>query len=133
LMPQAQTGVDAVARAARESKLMLSAVVVSDSLAADAMRAGTGATRQVGGRLFVLRDSTWTDLAHGDSLRVVRVAAFSDAYFALLRALPELAKPAALQPAVLVAGRRVSIKIESGGTTAWRDGELAALVRDFRP
>jgi len=132
LTPQAQTGVGAVARAARESKMMLSAVVVSDSLAADAMRAGTGATRQVGGRLFVLRDSTWTDLAHGDSLRVVRVAAFSDAYFALLRALPELAKPAALQPAVLVAGRRVSIEIEPGGTTAWRDGELAALVRDFR-
>jgi len=31
-----------------------------------------------------------------------------------------------------VAGRRVSIKIEAGGKTAWRDGELPALVRDFR-
>ena len=36
-------------------------------------------------------------------------------------------------PAVLVAGRRVSIKIEGSGKTTWTDGELAALVRDFRP
>src|SRR5206468_3918331 len=80
----------------------------------------------------VWRDSTWTDIAHGDSLRVVEVAAFSDAYFALLRALPELVKPASLEPAVLVAGRRVSIKIEPGGKTDWAPGELAKLVKDFR-
>src|SRR5207244_593795 len=35
--------------------------------------------------------------------------------------------------AVLVAGRRVSIKIEGSGKTTWTDGELTALVRDFRP
>ena len=33
---------------------------------------------------------------------------------------------------VLVAGRRVSIKIAAGGKEAWRAGELEALVRDFR-
>lgn len=60
------------------------------------------------------------------------VEPFSEAYFALLRALPELVKPAGLKPAVLVAGRRVSIKIQTGGTATWRDGELALLVRDFR-
>ena len=78
------------------------------------------------------RDSTWMDVAHGDSLRVVEVAAFSDAYFALLRALPELTKPATLEPAVLVAGRRVSIKIGAGGRTDWAPGEMAEVVRDFR-
>ncbi len=95
-------------------------------------QAGVGAVQQSRGRLFVWRDSAWTDIAHGDSLRVVRVAAFSDAYFALLRALPELAQPAALEPAVLVAGRRVSIKIEDGGRTDWASGELPKLVSDFR-
>ena len=65
-------------------------------------------------------------------MRVVEVAAFSDAYFALLRAIPELMKPATLQPAVLVAGRRVSIKIEAGGKTDWAPGELARLVKEFR-
>ena len=79
------------------------------------------------------RDSVWTDIAHSDSLRVVNVAAYSDAYFALLRALPELVRAATLEPAVLVAGRRVSIKIEGSGKTTWTDGELTALVRDFRP
>jgi len=80
----------------------------------------------------VWRDSVWTDIAHGDSLRVVRVGAFSEAYFELLRALPELVQPATLEPAVLVAGRRVSIKIEAGGKTTWTDGELERLVREFR-
>ncbi len=79
------------------------------------------------------RDSVWTDIAHADSLHVVNVAAFSDAYFALLRALPDLVQTATLEPAVLVAGRRASIKIGAGGKTTWTDGELAALVRDFRP
>jgi hypothetical protein len=82
--------------------------------------------------VFVWRDSVWTDIAHGDSLPVVRVAVFSDAYFALLRALPELRQPATLEPAVLLAGRRVSIEILAGGKTTWAAGELAALVRDFR-
>src|SRR5213078_5113827 len=89
-------------------------------------------TQRVGGRIFVWRDSTWIDIAHGDSLRVVAVAAFSDAYFALLRALPEVVKFAKLEPAVLVAGRRVSIKIGAGGHTDWTPDELAKLVKEFR-
>ncbi|HEY6210397.1 MAG TPA: hypothetical protein VIW28_15155, partial [Gemmatimonadales bacterium] len=66
------------------------------------------------------------------SLQVVTVAPFSDAYFALLRALPELLKPATLEPAVLVAGRRVSIKIGAGGRESWAGDELERLVREFR-
>src|SRR5439155_16786073 len=95
-------------------------------------RAAAGATRHIGGRLFVLRHDTWTDIAHGDSLQVVTVAPFSDAYFALLRALPELLKPATLEPAVLVAGRRVSVRIGTGGRETWAAGELARLVKEFR-
>ena len=130
--PRDQTGDRAVRRAERDSKLMRSEVVVEADSSVAAPAARIGATQRVGARLFVLRDSVWTDTRHGDSLRVVRVAPFSDAYFALLRALPELVKPAALAPAVLVAGRRVSIKIESGGKTAWADGDLERLVREFR-
>jgi len=137
--PESQAGADAVqrSRAARKlaSSLSLDAIVVTEARA-DSVSAApgdrAGRSRRVGGRLFVWRDSVWTDIAHGDSLRVVRVAAFSDAYFALLRGLPELAQPAALEPVVLVAGRRVSIKIEAGGKTEWASGELAKLVSDFR-
>jgi len=140
--PEAQAGAGAVERSEAARKLARSANLDAIALhgysrAADSLAAARGEradrSRRVGGRVFVWRDSTWTDIAHGDSLRVVKVAAFSDAYFALLRALPELVQPATLEPAVLVAGRRASIKIESGGTTTWTDGELAALVRDFRP
>lgn len=95
-------------------------------------RSGINPTQRVGGRLFIMRDSTWTDLGHGDSLRVVSIAPYSEAYFALLKALPDLREPAALEPAVLVAGRRASIKIETGGKTRWNPGELERLVRDFR-
>ena len=139
-MPRDQAGVGAVQQSQRERRLAnsynLDAVVVTAAPLADSLAAApgdrAGRSRRVGGRLFVWRDSAWTDIAHGDSLRVVRVAAFSDAYFALLRALPELAQPAALEPAVLVAGRRVSIKIEAGGRTDWASGELPKLVSDFR-
>jgi len=134
IAPAAQVGALSVERARREAK---SAAVANAAEAADMDEAVRGrlagqASRRVGGHLFVRRDSVWTDVAHGDSLPVVRVAAFSDAYFALLRALPELVKPAALEPAVLVAGRRVSIKIEPGGKSTWQDGELERLVREFR-
>jgi len=138
--PRDQAGSGAVAKSARQdslsSTLYLDAVVVSAAGAeADDVRrtrSGSTPTQRVGGRLFIWRDSTWTDLGHGDSLRVVTVAPYSDAYFALLRAMPDLGQAAALEPAVLVAGRRASIKIEAGGKTAWRPGELDALVRDFR-
>jgi Ca-activated chloride channel family protein len=140
--PQDQAGAGAVLRSEAARKLAgsvsLDAVAVSGQRMADSLSAlggarhGRVASRQIGGRLFVRRDSTWTDIAHGDSLRVVSVAAFSDAYFALLRALPELVQPATLEPAVLVAGRRVSVKIEANGKTTWTDGELERLVREFR-
>jgi Ca-activated chloride channel family protein len=138
--PQDQVGLRAVesarAQSAMAGSLQLGAVtqgaVAIENSSSAAGRPGARPAQRVGSRVFVWRDSTWTDIAHTDSLKVVSVAAFSDAYFALLHALPELVKPATLAPAVLVAGRRVSIKIEARGTATWREGELVALVRDFR-
>jgi len=97
-----------------------------------AARSATVRSQQVGGRLFALRDSVWTDLRHDSAATVMTVVPYSDAYFALLRALPELVKAAALEPAVVVAGTRISIKIASGGATSWRAGELERIVREFR-
>ena len=140
--PADQAGSGFVDRAARERSmnetLNLQAVVVTataDSARIDEFRrarSGINPTQRIGGRLFIMRDSTWTDLGHGDSLRVVSIAPYSEAYFALLKALPDLREAAALEPAVLVAGRRASIKIGEGGKTRWLPGELERLVRDFR-
>ena len=116
----------------------LDAVAVTSNATASAFdeirraRSGINPTQRAGGRLFIMRDSTWTDLGHGDSLHVVSIAPYSSAYFALLTALPDLREAAALEPAVLVAGRHVSIKIVSGGKTQWTPGELERLVREFR-
>ena len=140
-MPQDQAGAPAVQRAREQAafrgSVSLDAITVTAAGArADstlAQQAARGrAIQRVGARVFERRDSVWTDLRHGDSLRVVTVAPYSDAYFALLRALPELVQPAALEPAVLVAGARVSIKIQEGGKTAWGTGELEGIVRGFR-
>ena len=109
--------------------------ITIDGTRFDEMRrahSGINPTQRVGGRLFIMRDGTWTDLGHGDSLRVVTIAPYSDAYFALLKALPDLQDVATLEPAVLVAGRRASIKIGEGGKTSWSPGELERLVRQFR-
>ena len=95
-------------------------------------RSGINPTQRIGGRLFIMRDSIWTDLGHGDSLHVVSIAPYSEAYFAVLKALPDLRDVAALEPGVVVAGRRVSIKIGTGGKTTLNPGELERLVREFR-
>jgi hypothetical protein len=49
---------------------------------------------------------------------VVTVEPFSPAYFELLRRLPELAGVVQRFDRVVVAGRRVSIRIETGGRLA---------------
>jgi hypothetical protein len=106
-----------------------------DAIVVTAARDDEGSAKlnkRVGGRMFVLRDSVWTDLRHDAATQVVTIAPYSDAYFALLRALPELVSSASLEPTVVVAGGRVSIKIGSGGKTEWRSGELEDLVRKFR-
>jgi Ca-activated chloride channel homolog len=140
--PADQVGAGAVGRAARERSMVdaatvvgLQAVTVTATSEFDELRrahAGINPTQRIGGRLFIMRDSTWTDLGHSDSLRVVSIAPYSDAYFALLKALPDLREAAALEPAVLVAGRRVSVKIVEGGKTRWNPGELERLVKEFR-
>ncbi len=141
MRPRDQAGAPAVAQAQEQSAMRGALSVQAITATSGAARADSTwtqaaasgrAIQRVGARVFERRDSVWTDLRHGDSLRVVTVAPFSDAYFALLRALPELVQPAALAPAVLVAGARVSIKIQEGGKTAWSSGELEGIVRGFR-
>jgi Ca-activated chloride channel homolog len=141
LAPRDQAGAGAVAQAQEQGRLKssvnLDAITVTSAAAevdgALARRRDAGApARRIGARVFVLKDSVWTDTHHVDSLRVVHVAPYGPAYFALLRALPELVEPAGLSPAVVVAGRRVSVKIDSTGATDLGAGEIGDIVREFR-
>src|SRR3989440_2098629 len=114
--PADQAGAGYIGRSMRDRQMSEAATASAirvDTTETDAIlraHSGINPTQRVGGRLFIWRDSTWTDLNHGDSLQVVTVAPYSDAYLALLQALPDLAKSASLEPAVLVAGRHASIK-----------------------
>lgn len=128
--PSAQVGEEAFRRAERSAKLRdavrLDEVVVTE-------RDGTGADRrQVAGKLFVRRGDVWTDVAHADTVQTVEIAAFSPAWFALARALPEVSAWLNLGDEVVIAGRRVSLRLGRAGATAWRPGELERVVREFR-
>ncbi len=84
--PADQAGAASVGRAARERSMSesvhLDAIVVTgamDTTGFDELRrahSGINPTQRVGGRLFIMRDGTWTDLGHGDSLRVVTIALY---------------------------------------------------------
>ena len=138
-----QAGAPAVERARSSSDMMSSSNLATADAAAERRMeeiaaTGTGDGRRgntikrVGGRLFLQNGTVWTDAAHRDSLSIVDVAPFSDAYFALVRQLPEIAPLLSAGEEVLIAGRRNSIRITSRGTTAWRTGQLEQTVRAFR-
>jgi hypothetical protein len=91
-----------------------------------------GAAKQIDGKIFIQKGKVWTDAAHNDTLRVVDVAPYSEAWFALARALPEVVPSFSVGDEVLVAGRRLSVRVISTGTTKWTPGQLERLVRDFR-
>ena len=60
------------------------------------------------------------------------MAPFSPAYFALVRALPEVTQSLQLEAPVLVAGRRARLKVEAGGVDRLSDAEVRDFVRRFR-
>ncbi|HWP36716.1 MAG TPA: VIT domain-containing protein [Gemmatimonadales bacterium] len=97
-----------------------------------AARVNTRASRGVSGRVFLIRNGVWTDATHGEAARVVKIAAFSDAYFALLRRLPELEPWWREFDRVLVAGPRISIEIGPSGETTLSAARLEDVARAFR-
>jgi Ca-activated chloride channel family protein len=102
----------------------------------DELVTGTGSgdrkeLKRAGGRLFALRDGTWTDLAHRDSLKVTTIAPFSRAWFDLLEARPRLRAALAVGSPLVLAGARASLKIAEGGTSEWAPGALTRFLQEF--
>lgn len=138
--PAAQTGAKAFRRADESARMS----AVTNLAAADKMEeeksavgeaGGSGPAREmhrVGGRLFTNKDGVWTDAQHRDSLRVLTVQPYSPAYFALAKALPELTRYLSAGDRMLVAGRRVSIKMAPDGVTTLAAAEVTRTVKDFR-
>jgi hypothetical protein len=100
-------------RAATSIAALDSVSVASRGSAANAM-----ASRRAGAHTFVLRDSVWTDVSYvpsASAVRTVRIKAYSQAYFDLMNALPELRPIFAVGDRLVVKGRRVVIVVGSDG------------------
>jgi hypothetical protein len=99
----------------------------------DAAQRGTAGQQQFAmGRMFTLVDGEWQDaVPAGQATRVVRVAAYSAAYFALLDRLPALREAIALGERVAVQGRAVRLVLDAKGDTTLTAGALDAIVRDW--
>ncbi len=140
--PAEQFGVTAFKRAERSNRLreadrvveaeeMLAALGVEEGRARDLASGEALQVRQVGRRLFVLRDQSWTDLRFDPSLEVIEVAPYSEAYFELVKRLPNLAAYFALGERVVIAGEGVALRLAPEGITKWGSRHLAAVLAAF--
>ena len=90
--------------------------------------AGAAASiRRAGDRTLVWRDSLWVDTRYRDGVRIVRIAPYSAAYFALLDAIPDLRPAFAVGDRIRLAGRTVAIEVSTAGLSELDPGDLAAI------
>ncbi|HSE46625.1 MAG TPA: VIT domain-containing protein [Gemmatimonadales bacterium] len=136
--PAAQTGQGAFDMAKQSASLSkTSSLAEADKEENEKLMIGAALNKdidmkRVGGRIFARRDGVWTDAGLVDSLRVIEVAPYSDAYFAVARALPELGPCLVLGDEVTIAGRSVTIRITAKGAQSLSNRDLTALVKGFR-
>jgi Ca-activated chloride channel family protein len=136
LAPKAQTGDEAFRRAKESVQLSGASTLAEADVAAEgklnALSRGARAVKRAGGRMFVQVDGVWTDVNYRDTLQVTTVAPYSKAYFALVRALPELSASLTVGDSVVIAGRRAGLKVAPGGRDTIGETELSAFVKAFR-
>jgi Ca-activated chloride channel family protein len=135
--PAAQTGIAAFRRAKESADLagassLARAETASEQTVQVRHRGGVVELRRAGGRLFRQVHGVWMDAAHRDNLGVIAVAPYSEAYFALVRALPELARYFTVGDEVLVAGAKVSIQVTPQGAAQLSAQALSQVVKGFR-
>jgi Uncharacterized protein containing a von Willebrand factor type A (vWA) domain len=106
--------------AAQRSATNLAAVDAASGLNDEAIR-------RVGNFAFVLRDSVWTDIRFKQSASVLRVKAFSDAYFRLLELMPDLREPFSIGERVMVSGKRMAIELTPSGTERLTESDLIMI------
>jgi len=83
--------------------------------------------RRLGNLTFVLRDSVWTDVRFKKEGPVLRVKAFSDAYFKLIDTMPELREAFSFSERLIVSGRAMAIELTPDGKEQLSDRDLALL------
>lgn len=112
--------------AARASALQRSALSLQAADAASELK-DEQTLKRSGDRLFAKRDSVWTDTGLKDSLKRVKVRAYSAAYFRILELIPELREPLALGDRVIVAGKGIALEITPSGAESLSETELREI------
>lgn len=135
--PSSASGATAVALAkgARRMRDAASEDILAEEAAeleARVALAAGGPARVVAGRIFRNEDGVWTDVAHRPSNRIVKVQAFSAAYFGVLWSLSELKPVLRELGTVLVAGEGVSLLVGDEGTEALSEEQMREIVTAFR-
>ena len=113
------------ARAASEQRAATNLAAADE---ADLSGSDASSTKRVGSRTFTLRGATWVDTRKTESMKVTRIKAYSDAYFRLIDAIPDLREVFALGDSVTVAGKSIAIEIGETGAESISESEL----RDIR-
>lgn len=133
--PAAATGAAAVKASERvRAQRSVASAADLDMAESEVMNAISGqGLRTVAGRMFRLENETWNELgtSTGD-LEVRSIAIYSQAFFDVLEALPELREVVGeLQP-VVVKGRDVAIRFGEDGDRTLSRREVQGLVERFR-
>ena len=94
--------------------------------ASDALSSRERKMRANSGRTFVMQGDTWTDTRYraDAKLPVVKVKGYSAAYFALLRALPQLKDAFAMGDKVTIVGKGLVLQVVPDGVATIADADL---------
>ncbi|MBM4193713.1 MAG: VWA domain-containing protein [Gemmatimonadetes bacterium] len=87
--------------------------------------------RFAGSRTFRLDNGVWTDSRAQGAGRTVTVKPFSDAYFALMREVPELKEIFAIGDRVRIHGRTVTLVLAPDGATSLDAAAITAIAREW--
>ncbi|HLB11297.1 MAG TPA: VIT domain-containing protein [Gemmatimonadaceae bacterium] len=124
---------------AMDKALSLNEVVVTgEGIASSSEKLGTSgekdrvdAVKRGGDHLFAHRNDRWTDVGFKEGMSVVKIKAFSPAYFAVLDAIPDLRAAFAVGDKVLVAGKHVAIEVSVAGVDTLDGAELRSLKEQW--
>ncbi len=127
------TGTEAVQMAER-SRLFRAAGRADevDALAKGILDDTDSETTVLAGRVLRREGGVWVELGRDETLPVVTIERFSEAWFSLLRALPEL-EPVLGAGHVEVMGTGLRLKVADEGLATLSNADHARLVRAFRP
>ena len=142
---EAEVAPAAAAPESRRERDFASARVAQEQMAAKSLAAGDSTSRvmdaraaaagievrRAEGRAFTLQDSVWVDGSVRPDAKVIRIKAYSGAYFKLIELVPSLREVLAIGDRVRVGGRTLTIEVGPEGVDALTAEHVAAIEAEW--